>query len=858
MKSRDNNHDLTPQPPVSAEFDDALPAALVGPQPEAGASLPIHLEHAPVSPFIVRVTRDNQVPRLVALANDQELKALADSFVIDYDDVLDEAPLCTAEDGGQGLQLCREEVQSQLQEPERAISVSLIPLPPPLPVPHTPPVRHQGLDELLLPEQITIVPLPALRLPPPPPSAVQAIVFAEIESPEEVAPVVSVRTTSWNWRQPWFRGAVAFAVLCAIVTFPLHALRVVASTESTGGAAENASRAALSEFMRGATSLQDESFASAGGDFAAAAQGFASAEDSLDNLHTAVVGLINVIPATDRTYTTARALVTAGKEFSETAALMSQGVLELDTHASYDVATKVDLLSAYAEQALPHARLAAAALRDVDPSLIPSDVSDNADILLDTAPKLVASLEEFVRFSDVITVLLGHENKMRYLMLFQNNTELRPTGGFIGSFAQIDVQGGDIVQMNVPGGGTYDLQGQLTAFVAAPGPLQLLKARWELQDANWFPDFPTSARKFQWFYGQAGGPTTDGVISVNATFIADLLSVLGPVEVPGYDRTFTAENFIFELQKIVELEYDKTENAPKAVVGELAPILLDRLTEADTATLLAVLEKLGDGLRNKDIMLFFNDNNLQASAQGLGWTGEIKQTAGDYLMVANTNIGGGKTDGIIDQDVDLSVTVAEDGTLEHVLTITKTHRGMKNTLFTGVNNVDYLRVYVPEGSELISATGFEIPDEELFETSDIPLEMDEDLSLEMRNVRKDAQTSTDIWDEAGKTVFGNWMQTAPGEIQQIVLTYRTPLVLKNEQQGWVQSAANRLGLSKETEVYSLFVQKQPGVVSRKTEVELKLPSSMTPSWTSFHATNSTSASIDNTHDTFLGWLLERR
>ncbi len=866
MKPRSRQKPKTAQPSSTANLgDQALAKNKHLKTIDDGASLPIQLGRAEVSPYIVRLTSSGQEPRAFAATTD-ELKALADSFVIDYDDQPDEAPLCFAEDAGQGLRLQREEVQAQLREPERVIALKIVPLAPPPPSVVSA-SGQPGLDDLLIEETIDISPLPAMPLPPPPPGYSLAVAAVEADPipalvVEQVEPVVAVKRARvfapGVWQQSWLRGAVAFAVLCSIVSFPLHALRVVASTENVGSTAEDASRAALGEFMRGATSLQGESYSTAGGDFAAAAKGFASAEASLDDLHAAVAGLINVIPSTDRTYTTARALVTAGKEFSETASLMSQGVADLDNHPSFDVATKVDLLAAYASQALPHARLASAALRDVDPELIPADVGDNADLLLSTAPKLVASLEEFVRFAHVLTVLLGHEQQMRYLVLFQNNTELRPTGGFVGSFAQLDVDGGNIVDMNVPGGGTYDLQGQLTAFVAAPGPLQLLKARWELQDANWFPDFPTSARKFQWFYGQAGGPTTDGVISVNATFVADLLAILGPVDLPGYDRTFTAENFIFELQKIVELEYDKKENAPKAVVGQLAPILLERLTEADTPTLLAVLEKMGEGLRNKDIMLFFNDNDLQATVQSLGWTGEIKETSGDYLLVANTNIGGGKTDGIIDQNVDLKIAVADDGSIEHTLTVTKTHRGMKNTVFTGVNNVDYLRVYVPQGSEFVSAKGFEIPDEELFETPEVPLNLDEDLALEMRNVRKDNATGTDIWDEAGKTVFGNWMQTAPGETQVVVITYRTPLSLAAEQPTLAQSAAGRLGLSTNTEPYSIFVQKQPGVISRNTHVELTLPSDLVSSWTSFHAANSLAVDIDNSHDAFLGWILERR
>src|SRR3989339_468312 len=93
---------------------------------------------------------------------------------------------------------------------------------------------------------------------------------------------------------------------------------------------------------------------------------------------------------------------------------------------------------------------------------------------------------------------------------------------------------GEIERINLPGDGSYNLQGALQLRVEAPKPLSLLNARWEFQDTNWFPDFKASAQKLLEFHASAGGPTVDGVIAVNARFVADLLNILGPVEMPSY------------------------------------------------------------------------------------------------------------------------------------------------------------------------------------------------------------------------------------------------------------------------------------------------------------------------------------
>jgi len=260
---------------------------------------------------------------------------------------------------------------------------------------------------------------------------------------------------------------------------------------------------------------------------------------------------------------------------------------------------------------------------------------------------------------------LGDERKMKYLIAFQNNTELRPTGGFIGSFAEMDMLNGEITNIHIPEGGTYDLQGQLTKFVEAPQPLGLINDRWEFHDANWFPDFPTSARKLMWFYDKAGEPTVDGVIAINADLIPALLEITGPIEMPTYERTIDSENFLFETQKIVELEHEKydttseerTAEAPKQFIGDLAPLLLERIQNADMKELLAIADVIGDGLVEKDVQLYMNNTSLQSHISELGWSGEQKEAPGDYLQIVSANLGGGKTDSVIDQQVDIDITL---------------------------------------------------------------------------------------------------------------------------------------------------------------------------------------------------------
>lgn len=334
---------------------------------------------------------------------------------------------------------------------------------------------------------------------------------------------------------------------------------------------------------------------------------------------------------------------------------------------------------------------------------------------MDTVPLIHANIRELLSVSDALLSILGHERSQRYLVMFQNNNELRPTGGFMGSYALLDIDRGEIKKIDIPGGGTYDVQGQLTEYVKPPRPMRVIADRWEFQDANYFPDFAASAEKIMWFYEEAGGPSVDGVIAINATFFEALLDIIGPIEMPEYGVIITSDNFFDTIQKQVEFEYDKEENKPKQIIADMAPIALNRLLQSGSQGILDVVSTLETGLQARELQFYFVQEKLQKIMAEKGWSGAIKQTNGDYLNVVSTNIAGGKTDAVTLRDYDLEVDISDDGSITNTLTITHTHDGDPNGVFTDIPNVDYLRVYVPDGSELLSVKGFNPPGDNLFE-----------------------------------------------------------------------------------------------------------------------------------------------
>ncbi|MEK7105473.1 MAG: DUF4012 domain-containing protein [Patescibacteria group bacterium] len=684
--------------------------------------------------------------------------------------------------------------------------------------------------------------------------------MAEEEEAEEDEPVFSPVTAvrvqfpmAIHLPHGWKKTIAAFVGLSFVFVLPIHAMQQVEQARAEKERITSASEAAISSLALGGGAFTANNFDEAEQNFARANANFVAARENIGALSGAVDAALRVIPSTSKTYTSLTNLVSVGEGLSKSAELFSSALAEAE-NAKTPVA-KLDILTVYLERMQPLLSAANKSVAYVDPGALPEEHQQTVATLKAALPGVEASLSEFLNFNQVIHTILGAGAPMRYLVLFQNNNEIRPTGGFIGSFAELTVENGEIVGMEVPGGGSYDLQGSLQDFVAAPEPLQVVRGRFEFQDANWFPDFPTSAQKLLEFYDHAGGPTVDGVLAVNATYVADLISLLGPVEMTSYGRTIDSENFLLETQKIVELEADKTLNKPKQFIADLAPEIVGRITSSNTEQFLGLLEHIGDGFTSRDLQLYFKNAELQQAVDTLGWSGRMSQTDGDYLMVVNANIGGGKTDLVIEEQVDVTAVEQTDGSIVNTVTISRKHTGNADDLFEGENNVNYVRVYVPEGSKLLSATGDIHPPSQTLFQKDLTLDQDAEVAALNKDSKVDVGSGTRVTQEFGKTVFGNWTQTMPGAASTVTFTYRLPFRVETNQGGLWNHLKAALGVN-EHATYSLFIQKQPGVVHRTTTAAFRSAANTSLLWSSDDAFVHQGATSDSRHDLYFAALLQ--
>ncbi len=393
---------------------------------------------------------------------------------------------------------------------------------------------------------------------------------------------------------------------------------------------------------------------------------------------------------------------------------------------------------------------------------------------------------------DILPGVLGFDTPKTYLLLFENNTELRPGGGFIGSYAVVRMDHGKPDIVKIEGTETLDHTAQKDLMPKPPQSMldYLGIDRWEFRDSNWSPDFATSAKQALAFYRLEKGVDADqivGVIAVTPTVIEQLLARVGTITIQGVP--FTADTVTEKLEYEVEYNYlnkgittaqRKQILAPfmQELVARVAPDFI--LHSSDYEAMLATLAG------EKQILIYSIDPALQAVAAANHWTGEIATSTDDYLLWVDANLGALKTDRVIDRHLDYAIARQSDGSMIATATMTYRHGGTVDWRTTRYRS--YTRVFVPQGAELLSITGAG---------------------------GLDAKKKVNEFDhgvEGGKTWFGAFVSVDPGTTKTLQFRYRLPADV-------AQSIARG--------AYTLLVQKEAGTLSPQLTLNLGFGTTVT-------------------------------
>lgn len=415
--------------------------------------------------------------------------------------------------------------------------------------------------------------------------------------------------------------------------------------------------------------------------------------------------------------------------------------------------------------------------------------------------QMMAAMLEVESNYEVLMRLLGDKTPHRYLVLLQNNHELRATGGFIGSYLIIDVNDGTITKMEAKD--IYETDGHLHDIVEPPPGIDQVADRLYMRDANYSPDFPTSAREIMWFLEHSKGPSVDTVVAIDQSLVESLLEFTGPLVLPSFPFQIRADNFSDIISFYTEAKLSDSAT-PKQLLFDLIPVLQSKLADLDNFSELLTMgtELMEEG----HVQAYSADFEVQELITRIGLDGAMVEAGdkADYLSVITTAIGGNKSDQYMRTLLAHRSEIRENGRIEDELKINKTHTwsheeesklaNLISRYGTGAlseeaayyilgrgPNIDYMRVYVPKGSQLQDASGIDLS----------AIEVSEDL---------------------GYTVFA--FKNGPinaGDSREITIRYLLPF---------------RLSLNPEDE-YDFLAEKQAGAENITLKKEVITPETIT-------------------------------
>jgi hypothetical protein len=319
--------------------------------------------------------------------------------------------------------------------------------------------------------------------------------------------------------------------------------------------------------------------------------------------------------------------------------------------------------------------------------------------------KMLAVAREKISYSKVIAQelswILGQEEKRAYLVLFQNNMELRPTGGYIGSFAIIGVEKGKLASIDIQD--VFSADGQLKGHVEPPEPIKkyLGEAGWYLRDSNWDPDFFVSAQRAEWFLDKELQQEVDGVISVDLEAAKKLLDVLGEVEVADFSKKVSSKNLYEETRSQIEENFFPGSRTKANFLMAVASALLNKISDTEGLDKVYLARAIASSLEERNVQIFLHNAPTLEALGRLGWTGELpgqicpNPCFGDWVGLAEANVGVNKANYYIERKVDLTVVLAE-GEIRRSLTITWKNNAPRQMGDKGRYEA-YVRVLGPRG-----------------------------------------------------------------------------------------------------------------------------------------------------------------
>jgi nucleoside-diphosphate-sugar epimerase len=436
---------------------------------------------------------------------------------------------------------------------------------------------------------------------------------------------------------------------------------------------------------------------------------------------------------------------------------------------------------------------AKAGLLRVDRGSLPESIRADFDTYSSALTTINENSDFMTQLALEFPKIIGLAGDKRYLILFQNSNELRPTGGFLGSYAVVELKNGRISKIDIDD--IYNPDGQLklskaNADVTAPEALKqaLNEEVLYIRNANWNPSFPASSQVINNLFKLVDGRSFDGIIALDLYFTRDLLSVIGPVYLTAYDEEIRVDNMYERAQFHSDFDFKEGVSAKKAFMTLLGGKMLESVFSLPQDKIPALLGVLYSSLEQKHILVDLYGTHLSKYLGEKGWDGSLLDASAesDYLYVVNANVGGTKSNYYVKNDINYAVSSkTSDGVMRGELELTYENT-QQNADWPGGPYKNYVRVLVQDGSKL---TGAFVMGEQDAVATQTPSDV------------MGATSGTDIFDKVVITKVGKYISfeypivVNPQEKVSLLFNYDLP---------------GSLSAKKDVNNYNLVWQKQPG------------------------------------------------
>lgn len=319
----------------------------------------------------------------------------------------------------------------------------------------------------------------------------------------------------------------------------------------------------------------------------------------------------------------------------------------------------------------------------------------------------IGKLRKILTYSDII---LAANTEKKYLLFFANNMELRPGGGFLGSFGIVKVKDYTIDDIQIYD--VYDADGQLTAHIEPPAPIKkyLNMPHWFLRDSNFSPDFLENYAKAKVFLEkELNLSDLSGAFLITTTAIENLLGAFGDIYLPDFNETISQRNFYLKAQIHAEKDFFPGSIQKKSFLASLTRQIL---INTENMSLKKLAQATKKSLDEKQIVIYFDDPKIQETINSFYWSGmviepkcstQIPNCLTDYLFPYDANVGANKVNFFINRSISLKINIDSQGVIHHFLSI-QLRNESPSEVFPGGIYRNYFQLLLPVRSTVKQVT----------------------------------------------------------------------------------------------------------------------------------------------------------